>query len=83
MIYFFISLSALFAAIGHVFLKLGAGQHNTFSAFINWHILLGCIFYGTSMILWIYSFKNPIKRSIRLYHANVYFGLFFQLAMAG
>lgn len=62
MIYFFISLSALFAAIGHIFLKLGAGQHNTFSAFINWHILLGCIFYGTSMILWIYSLsKIPLS----------------------
>lgn len=62
MIYILISFSALFAAIGHILLKLGASNHTTLIAFLNWHIVLGCMCYGTSMILWVYSLsKIPLS----------------------
>jgi probable 4-amino-4-deoxy-L-arabinose-phosphoundecaprenol flippase subunit arnE len=58
MVYFIISCSALCAAIGHILLKLGAGNHNKIIDFFNIYIILGCLLYGASMLLWIYSLSR-------------------------
>ena len=62
MIYFVLSASALCAAIGHILLKIGAGNHANMTSFLNGYIASGCFFYGISMILWIYSLsKIPLS----------------------
>lgn len=58
MVYFLISLSAIFAALGHTFLKLGASNHTNILSFINIYIFLGLLLYFISMILWIYSLSK-------------------------
>lgn len=58
MVYLLISLSALCAAIGHILLKLSAGNHSHWLDFLNKYIISGSLFYGASMVLWIYSLSK-------------------------
>lgn len=60
--YLFVLLSALFAAAGQVFLKMGADGNQNLMDFANYKIVAGLFFYIVGALLWIVSLsKLPLK----------------------
>lgn len=56
-----LTIGAICAAAGQLFLKLGATDQVRFIDFVNWQVALGFAFYGFGAVLWVYAMsKAPL-----------------------
>lgn len=77
--YLIIFGSAILAAFGQIFLKIGASQKTHWLEFINWYSFSGCLCYGLGLLLWIYSLSK-LPLSIAYLFTMVTFSLVYFLS---